>query len=290
MNLFGLIVLPLLLLGSPKFTDPSSKGASFRTDYPFIPESYVGEWQKNPRSCGTARSVMIDRGSGVVIARRHISGVPVLSVEAYSDYPAVFVSIGTDGFTTQRIYLDISDDQMWLKGNNDGGGRNRLFRRCPVQPITTADDRFWLTALRGACASKNRDAFVEAFLASEAVQREVLRRQILILRLDLPVERKSRDYYQAPPILVKNGKHYYDDGREELSQLKIDVVALKGRDFALDWVRIDENELMRVVPGEEDSGESARAWLGTYGPHRRLNFKFTRGCWRLVSDELSIAS
>lgn len=274
-------LLPALLLlfvsGGPQFEDPSLKGSPVAFDYPAIPQRYWGEWQTDRRFCGKG-GPMVDRGSGMTIGRKSIDGVKLLAAYGYTDFPATILEIGDDGYPVRRIELEVSADNMSLQAWDDESGKRLVLRRCPVRAVTRDEDLPWLVKASAACKAGDTTAFIEAFFASEAVQRSSIARYVKVKEAGRSYV-SDRQYYRPPSIVLTPEGFSIDDSHEASpTPLAMKIVSLSNESFRASWQRLQ----IREIRGEAGQDETISE---LYGPSYHLIFKMKKGCWQLVSEE-----
>lgn len=277
MPLVSLVPALLLLFvsGGPQFEDPSLKGSPVAFDYPAIPQRYWGEWQTERRFCGKG-GPMVDRGSGMTISRKSIDGVKLLAAYGYTDFPATILEIGDDGYPVRRIELEVSTDNMSLKTWDDESGKSLVLQRCPVRAVTRDEDLPWLVKASAACKVGDTTAFIEAFFASEAVQRSSIARHVKVREAGRSYV-LDRQYYR-PPSIVQTAEGYASDDAlaDAPSPVALQIVYLSNGSFRVSWQR-------RMLVEEVERRET---FTTTVGPTRRLVFSRRKGCWQIVSDEI----
>jgi hypothetical protein len=111
------------------FEDPSSKGSLIEYDYKRIPRRFRGLWADQLQNCHT----MADRGVQVRISKFTIGSRHVLKVEGYSDHPAIVVTVVNDMRRPERLDLDISTDNQYIRLKPDSADEMSLLRRCPIK-------------------------------------------------------------------------------------------------------------------------------------------------------------
>lgn len=270
-------ILLLLVSGGLQFEDPSLKGSPVAFDYPAIPQRYWGEWQTERRFCGKG-GPMVDRGSGMTIGRKSIDGVKLLAAYGYTDFPATILEIGDDRYPVRRIELEVSTDNMSLKTWDDESGQSLVLQRCPVRAVTRDEDLPWLVKASAACKVGDTTAFIEAFFASEAVQRSSLARYVKVREAGRSYV-LDRQYYRPPSIVQTAEGYAIDDTRQDSpTPVAIKIVSLSNERFRASWQRLQISEIRGEAGQDEITSEP-------YGPSHHLNFKMKKGCWQLVSEE-----
>ncbi|MFC0590134.1 hypothetical protein ACFFF7_11970 [Novosphingobium aquiterrae] len=118
----------LLTSGCRSWSDPAPRGALMLYDYPAVPAIYHGEWVGRLQDCG----VTGDRGIHLAVTAQTVELQPVIAVEGYSDFEAVFVTVRRDDGTDQRLNLDISTDHRGIRVSTGNGSRETVLRHCPT--------------------------------------------------------------------------------------------------------------------------------------------------------------
>lgn len=258
--------------------DPMPRGSMMAADNLQIPRRYVGEWQRDRDFCGRG-GPMIDRGSGLRIYPGHVDGLSLLGVYFFSDSNATVIEVGGDGHPPRFIELDVSGDRMTL-GVREEGGKLVQLRRCPIGIKDGEQNDPWLARAKNACEAGDADAFLSAFLRSEAVQRRSIARKIRIVEFGQTYHLGGR--YYRPPVFAQTGAGFALGGSidNEPAELKFVLTLEPEGSFSVSWQR-----LMHVVPvGINDQPTS---FAETYGPTGKLLFRRAKGCWHLVSEALS---
>jgi hypothetical protein len=272
-------ILPALavamLISTPVFDEAATRGAPFKIEHSLIPEDYLGEWATSRAQCGKASPT----NPNVIIDRTRINAVPVKAIWAYSDYPAISVSMGTGTEHFWVLHLDISHDGMWLKAKEDRGSTEKIMRRCPNISSKTDNDRMARKAMASACKARDRDGFIDGFFGSKIPQRKALKKQIEISRGDTKKTQTGRDYYHLPPIKFADHVVYYEYGPEIGVPLQLNVVDSGDGGFRIDW----EEEPHSI---ENSLYENEPDWRHPEGLRGRLSFEWSGTCWALVSDEM----
>ena len=268
-------LLPLLLVVGPVFDDPATRGMPFPTDYHFIPEIYHGEWSDKRSNCGRQTT----KRANLVIERTQINRMPVSAVWAYSDYPAVIVTLNDGSERGKPLHFDISHNEMTLKMDNGPAKKADLLVRCPTgsplpEASTAANNR-----IAEACMRRDRDGFLDSFFSSSRAQRAVLAKKITIVRGDAPKRKWPRQFYQLPPIKFAPHIAYYEYSPEQVVALKFETVDLADEGFRIDWGEEPHLPDGRIYEYEPE----IRHPVGIRG---RLTFKWVGRCWQLVSDEV----
>jgi hypothetical protein len=111
------------------FEDPSSKGSLVDHDYNRVPRSFRGLWADRLQNCYTTA----DRGVQLRLSTFAVGSRHVLKVEGYSDHPAIVVTVVNDMGERERLDLDISDNNHYIRLNHRSGGEMFLLRRCPTK-------------------------------------------------------------------------------------------------------------------------------------------------------------
>jgi hypothetical protein len=270
-----LSLLPVSFMMAATFDDPAGRGMPFKSEYRNIPEIYHGEWSDKRSHCGRQPA----KGTTLVIERTRVNGALVNAVWAYSDYPAVILTLTDGSERGTQLHLDISHDEMTVKAQNDQTQKTDLLVRCPVSaasPDATASAR---TRMANACKRRDRDDFLDFFFAFPRALHPAFARKITIMRGDAPAKPWPRRFYQLPPIKFAPHAAYYEYGAEHLVPLTFETVSLANDDFRIDW-----EEERRDADGGTSLSEPAQEH--PVGMRGRLTFKWVDGCWQLVSDEI----
>ncbi len=267
----------LSVMAAPQFDDPALRGAPFETEHSYIPEVYLGEWAEKLSACGKP----VPPDHSVVIETMRFNGAPIRSVWAYSDYPAIILATpnGAEGGRSDRLHLDISHDELWLRLRRDGGGKTSLLRRCPTSAVVKRAGTVERKRLNDFCAIRDRDGFIEAFFSSPATRYFALSKQISIIRGDALPKRWPRRYYRLPPIKFAPHAVYYEYGTERSVPIIFEPVSDADRGFHIEW-KEDPNVVENRI---NNDGSDYRYTAGIRG---RLSFAWSNGCWKLVSDEI----
>ena len=115
------------LAGCVQFEPTSAKGSLMIYDRPVVPERYRGLWADRLENCGAVG----DRGMQVQLFERMVGTAQVTQVEGYSDHPAIVVSTDHPDPGQDRLFLDLSTDERWLKLSFGYGTPETVLRRCP---------------------------------------------------------------------------------------------------------------------------------------------------------------
>ena len=275
-DIFNLMML--LASMSDVADDPMPRGSMMAAETLQIPKRYVGEWQRERRYCGKG-GPMIDRGSGLRIYPGHVDGVRLLGVYFFSESYETMLKIGGDGFPPRFVELDVSDDRMTLAVREEGGKPVQL-RRCPIGAEKLDKDDPWLVRARNACEADDADAFLSAFWASEAVQRRSIARKIKIVEYGQTFHLGGR-YYRPPAIAQKETGHALDDSIEDKpAELRFVRMSEPKGGFSISWQRL-------IHVDQAGNNDQPTRVTDTYGPTGKLLFHRAKGCWQLVSEEMS---
>lgn len=248
-----------------EFEDPKQRGAPIETDRPRISKAYRGHWADSQANCYATS----DRGVQVEIGLYAIGAQPVKRVWGYSDFPALIVETIGEGGKSEMAFLDLSIDGRHISIGSSG--RDDLFlERCPPLPIPEAatGPSSWLAQAESACAAKDFDAFLEAFLESRPVQWKYRAQKVRIVRPNDVAVIKGDDYGLLP--FMSKGGGYFHHGAEPHNPVRIGISVSSRSTYRVEWSQAEF----------EENGEVKRA----YGPPGWLLFKRRKRCWQMVED------
>ena len=124
--MFLVALAAMAFSGCVQFPDPGERGSLIIYDHPVMPERYRGLWANRLESCGAVG----DRGMQVEVSAQMVGTANITRIEGYSDHPAIVVSTDHPDPGQDRLFLDLSIDQRWLKLSMGYNTPDVMLRRC----------------------------------------------------------------------------------------------------------------------------------------------------------------
>ena len=121
-----ILLLIGLLGGCQNWSDPTRRGSLMIYDRPVVPAIYHGEWASPRRACRATG----DYGTHLRVTAQSVEFQPVVSVEGYSDFEDIVLTVRRDNGTDQRLFLDIANDHRRIRVSTGYGSRETILWRC----------------------------------------------------------------------------------------------------------------------------------------------------------------
>ena len=118
----------MALSGCLQFADPGPTGSLLIYNRSVVPKRYRGLWADRLENCGS----VTDRGIQLHIFERMVGEAPVMRIEGDSDHQTIVVSTDHPDPGQDRLFLNLSTDEQWLKFSFGHG--TTVLRRCPDGP------------------------------------------------------------------------------------------------------------------------------------------------------------